>query len=94
MLRPKVFDLLIHLARNRERVVPRDELIRADFGARHDRRSGLASRGWSTNFVTALGERGGIELLDSGRFMRAVISSSRRFGKNLDEEHVDWRSFD
>ena len=56
-LRPKVFDLLIHLARNRERVVPRDELIELLWGKTVVGAGSLS--GLVNELRTALGERGG-----------------------------------
>jgi DNA-binding winged helix-turn-helix (wHTH) protein len=58
-LRPKVFDLLIHLARNRERVVPRDELIELLWGKTVVGAGSLS--GLVNELRTALGERGGID---------------------------------
>ena len=55
-LRPKVFDLLIYLTRYRDRVVPREELVRALWG---ETRVGEGSLSGLVNELrAALGERG------------------------------------
>jgi DNA-binding winged helix-turn-helix (wHTH) protein len=58
-LRPKVFDLLIHLARNRERVVPRDELVALLWGQTVVGSGSLS--GLVNELRAALGETGGAD---------------------------------
>lgn len=55
-LRPKVFDLLVFLARHRERVVPREELVRMLWGGTRVGEGSLS--GLVNELRAALGERG------------------------------------
>jgi len=78
-LRPKVFDLLIHLALNRERVVPRDELVTLLWGPTVVGAGSLS--GLVNELRTALGERGG-----EGSSIRTVHARGYQFVAEVREE--------
>jgi DNA-binding winged helix-turn-helix (wHTH) protein len=78
-LRPKVFDLLIHLALNRERVVPRDELVALLWGQTVVGTGSLS--GLVNELRAALGERGG-----AGSSIRTVHARGYQFVAEVWEE--------
>jgi TolB-like protein len=78
-LEPRVFDLLAHLIRNRDRVVSKDDLLPAVWGGRIVSESTLASR---INAVRkAVGDSG-----DAQRLIRTVARSGFRFVGEIAEE--------
>ena len=75
---PQVFDLLVHLVRNRHRVVSKDDLIAAVWGGRIVSESTLTSR---INAVRrAVGDNG-----DEQRLIRTIPRKGVRFVGNVDE---------
>src|SRR5215510_12799599 len=73
-----VFDMLVHLVRNRHRVVIKDDLIAAVWGGRIVSESTLTSR---INAVRrAVGDNG-----DEQRLIRTIARKGVRFVGNVDE---------
>src|SRR6185437_1158876 len=65
---PKVFDLLVHLVRNRERVVSKDDLLRAVWGGR------IVSESTMTSHINAVRKAIG----DSGEEQRLIRTVARK----------------
>jgi DNA-binding winged helix-turn-helix (wHTH) protein/pimeloyl-ACP methyl ester carboxylesterase len=78
-LEPQVFDLIVFLIQNRERVVSRDDLIAAVWGGRIVSESTLASRINAAR--QALGDSG-----DAQRLIKTLQRKGFRFGGDVREE--------
>ena len=78
-IEPQVFDLLLHLLRNRNRVVTKDELLSAVWGGRIVSESALTSRINAAR--TAIGDAGATQ-----RLIRTVRSRGFRFVGAVREE--------
>jgi pimeloyl-ACP methyl ester carboxylesterase/DNA-binding winged helix-turn-helix (wHTH) protein len=78
---PQVFDLLIYLLQNRERVVGKDDLIAAVWGGRIVSESTLTSRINAAR--RALGDSG-----DQQRFIRTIARKGIRFVGDVREAHM------
>ena len=79
-LEPQVFDLLVYLIENRERVVSRDDLIASVWGGRIVSESTLASRINAAR--QALGDSG-----DAQRLIKTLQRKGIRFTGEVREEH-------
>jgi pimeloyl-ACP methyl ester carboxylesterase/DNA-binding winged helix-turn-helix (wHTH) protein len=75
---PQVFDLLLHLLRNRDRVVSKDDLIASVWGGRIVSDSTLTSRINAAR--TAVGDSG-----EEQRLIRTIVRRGIRFVGQLDE---------
>ena len=78
-IEPQVFDVLIHLVENRDRVVSKDDLIAAVWGGRIVSESTLTSRINAAR--TAVGDTGAEQRLDDGRMFN--VSGARRHAMKL-----------
>ena len=78
---PQVFDLLLYLIRNRERVVSRDDLLAAVWAGRVVSDSALGTRINAAR--AALGDDG-----EAQRFIRTLPRKGLRFTANVREEHA------
>src|SRR5438105_2369773 len=80
VLAPQVFDLLVYLVRNRDRVVAKDDLVEAVWGGRIVSESALTTR---INAVRkAIGDSGAEQ-----RLVRTVARKGIRFVGEVREEH-------
>jgi pimeloyl-ACP methyl ester carboxylesterase/DNA-binding winged helix-turn-helix (wHTH) protein len=78
-LEPQVFDLIVHVIRNRDRVVSRDELIASVWGGRIVSESTLASRINAARH--ALGDNG-----EAQRLIKTIQRKGIRFAGKVQEE--------
>ena len=78
---PQVFDLLVHLVENRERVVSKDDMLEAVWSGRIVSKSTLTSH---INAVRkAIGDNG-----EDQRLIRTVARKGFRFVGEIEEEHA------
>jgi TolB-like protein len=81
-LGPQVFDLLLHLVRNRDRVVSKDDLLQAVWGGR------IVSESTVTSHINAvrkaIGDNG-----DEQRLVKTIARKGFRFVGEIDEEPLD-----
>src|SRR5687768_18303419 len=79
---PQVFDILLHLIRNRDRIVSNDELIKVVWSGRIVSESTLSSRISAVRQV--LGDSGG-----SQKFIRTIPRKGYRFIAEVQEHAVE-----
>ncbi len=83
-IEPQVFDVLVHLVRHRDRVVPKEELLDEVWGDRFVSESALSSRIKAAR--QALGDNGQLQ-----RCIRTVHGRGYRFVATTDETSGDPR---
>ena len=80
---PQVFDLLVYLVRNRDRVVSRDDLLASVWGGRIVSESTLASRINAARRIIA-------DTGDQQRLIRTIIGKGIRFvGRAREQQDTD-----